>query len=267
METTLRLTPVFRALNPLNAPELYYRYFSKAEKVIDIGTHPGSAEKHWRFEHLMTLDDHQSGFRGDVMIDRASGHAVILYKGMDVPFKNEGNGRLAFLRDAFTAAQSWFQGGINQQTPFAEQLYLKTLYHPDVKSIQTVGFSLGTLHVNYIAAKYGVQGTVASDLGIADKGLTKIFNTSAKGILDKAKEELHKNITVLRMGFDLIPRLFGAGPSRGEVIDLDEGWLPDLSGLAHLANIYSIKARKIAQSFRKAWSMDVGMFNLPDHTI
>lgn len=222
--------------------------------MIDIGPQPGTQDEIWHFERLSTLNDPKTGFRGDVMIDRASGHAIILYKGMDVPFKDEGNGRFAFLRDVFTAAQSWFRGGLNQQTPLAERLYLETLRNPAIKSIQTVGFSLGTLHVNYIAAKYGVHGTVVSDLGIADHGLTKIFNNSAHGVLEKAKQELHKNVTVLRMGFDLIPRLFGAGPSRGNVIDLDEGLLPDLSGLTHLANIYSIKARRFAKSLQAAFA-------------
>lgn len=254
MDTTQGLTPVFRALNPLNAPELYYRYFSKFEKTINIGARPGDKNGLWHFEHLSTLHDPYSGFRGDVMIDRASGHAIILYKGMDVPFKNEGHGRLGFLRDAFAAAQSWFTGGVNYQTPYAEKLYLDTLKDPAVKSIQTVGFSLGTLHVNYIAAKYGVPGTVVSDLGFGEGGLSRIFNRSAHGTMDKLKTELQKNVTVLRMGFDLIPRLFGCGESRGRIIDLDEGWLPDLSGLAHLANIYSIKARKIAQRFQAALS-------------
>lgn len=250
METTRGLTSVFRAINPLNAPELYYRYFSKYERSIAIGARPGDQEKLWRFEHLSTLDDRHSGFRGDVMIDRASGHAIILYKGMDIPFKDEGRGRLGFLRGAFAAAQAWITGGINHQTPYAEKLYLDTLKHPDVRSVQTVGFSLGTLHVNYIAAKYGVPGTVVSDLGFGGGGLRHVFNKSAHGTIDGVKAGLQKNVTVLRMEFDLIPRLFGCGESRGKIIDLDEGRLPDLWGLAHLANIYSIKARRIAQRFQ-----------------
>lgn len=247
METTWKLSRVFRSINPLSAPEIYYRHFSDHENVIEIPPTLGSYDQPWRFELLSSTNDPRTGFTGDVMIDRQSGHAVILYKGMDVPFRDEGNGRMGFLRDSFTAAQAWWRGGPNWQTPLAEKVYLDTIKHPEVKSVEVVGFSLGTLHVNCMTAKYGVKGTVLSDLGITDRGIKNLFNRKAAGDVEGAVSNLKKNLTVLRMALDLIPPLFGVSEHRGRVVQLDDGDFPNLSGIFHRARTYSEKARRFAQ--------------------
>lgn len=226
-------------IKPLNAPAIYSDHFNKHKDTIITMGRDGNI---LNLEMLSTLNDARSGFRADVMLDKATGHAVILYKGMDVPFKDEGNGRLAFLSDAFTAAQSMISGGKNWQTKFADQIYQETISNPDVKSVEAIGFSLGSLHANFIAAKYGIRATVLSDLGIADRGLESIFNESSGITVDHAKQSLKENVTVLEMCLDLIPKLFGAGSSKGTVIDLDSGKMPNLSGLTHQAEIYSQKA-------------------------
>jgi hypothetical protein len=238
MQKPEKLTRTFQGLNPLDAPALYGRHFGGQ----DVVTLRNSAGRAARYETLSSLSDAASGFRADVVLDRASGHAVILYKGMDVPFTDEGSGRLAFLRDGFAAVQAAVSGGPNMQTPFADRVYLETKANPAVKSIEAVGFSLGTLHANYVAAKYGIRATVLSDLGIGDKGLTDIFNSKAGA--EKARRRLSRDVTVLDMELDLIPRLFAAGPHRGRVIALDAG-APDLSGLSHHVSAYSRKAREL----------------------
>ena len=180
----------FRGINPLTAPALYSRHYGpNKEDTITTMNRDGKLMK---LEMLSHLEDAKSGFYGDVMIDKASGHAIILFKGMDVPLRNEGNGRTGFLRDAFVAAQTWFTGANNMQTPFADKLYQDTRNNPDVKSVEVIGFSLGTLHANYIAAKYGVPTTVLADLGIGDKGLKSIFNKSAANDGAIAEENLKK---------------------------------------------------------------------------
>jgi hypothetical protein len=222
-----------REINPLDAPGLYTRHFTGARG--DVVTIAGR-----RFEKISALADDASGFRADVMLERASGHAVILYKGMDVPFSGVGMGRLDFLKDAFTAVQAKVSGGINRQTPFAEEIYRQTKDNPAVKSIETIGFSLGTLHANYIAAKYGVKATVISDLGIGGDMLREAFGAAAE-------DRLKKNVTALVMDCDVIPYLFGAGPHRGKVIGLDgEGWLPDLLGISHMSQVYERDAKRMA---------------------
>jgi hypothetical protein len=241
MQPPEKLTRAFQELNPLDAPLLYSRHFGERQDAVTLHDPDGRSA---RYETISSLTDPASGFRADVMLNRGSGHAVILYKGMDVPFADEGTGRLAFLRDAFTAVQAAASGGPNMQTPFADRVYLETRANPAVRSIEAVGFSLGTLHANYAAAKYGIKATVLSDLGIGEKGLTGLFNSKAR--VEKARQWLARNVTVLDMEFDLVPRLFAAGPHRGRVIELDEGkYLPDVSGLSHLASVYSRKARDL----------------------
>lgn len=236
-----------KTLNPLSAPALYNAHYSGGKDetlVVDPATGRLS-----HYELLSKTNDTKTGFQSAVMIDRGTGHAVILYKGMDTPLMNEGNGRLGFLRDAYTAAQSLLGFKKSYQTAGAEKTYLDTINHPDVKTVELVGFSLGTLHVNYMAAKYGAVGTVLSDLGIADNTLTHLFNkkSGAENDPNALMNKLKENITVLHMGLDIIPRLFGAGPSRGNVISLDEGDNPDLSGLTHRTEVYRDKAKKLAE--------------------
>lgn len=235
-----KLTDTFNGLNPLTAPALYSRHFGKKEDTITAVAQNGSLMK---LEMLSSLVDNKTGFRGDVMIDKSTGHAIILYKGMDVPLRNEGNGRTGFLRDAFTAAQALISGGRNQQTPFAEKLYLDTVNNPDVKSVEVVGFSLGTLHTNYIAAKYGVKGTVLADLGLANRGLKEIFNNNAADV-DTAKSNLKNNLTILSMKLDPVSWL-GTFRHQGKVVDLDQGHAPDLKGAQHLAKNYDENAEII----------------------
>jgi hypothetical protein len=234
-----KLTDTFNGINPLAAPALYSLHFG--EKHKDSLTILGKNGKLIRLDMLSHLEDKRTGFYGDVMIDKSTGHAVILFKGMDVPLKDEGNGRTGFLRDTFTAAQALVTGAKNWQTPFAEKLYQDTINNPDVKSVEVVGFSLGTLHANYIAAKYGVKGTVLANIGIANRGLKSIFNDSAEDV-SAAKLHLNNNLTDLRMALDPVSWL-GIFRHYGTVIGIDKGNAPDLKGAEHLAKNYAENAR------------------------
>lgn len=232
-----------RLFNALAAPELYTRHFTEKQDNIAMRQGIGLSRKNWQFETLSEVDNKDTGLRASVMIDRTTGHAIVLYKGMDSPLQDEGNGRFAFLKDAKTAIQSWFNDGTNQQTKQAEQLYLDTLNNPDVKTVEVIGFSLGTLHANYVTAKYDAKSTVLADLGLSKDGLTKIFNERARNdegfSLSSLKKNMAENMTVLRLKADIVPALFGEGPSRGKVIDLDKGNYPDIKGLSHLSSIYN----------------------------
>jgi len=238
-----------KLFSPLKAPELYLRHFNNKEDNIVIRQTDGTETNRWRFETLREIDDPKTGFKASVVIDRDSGHAIVLYKGMDRPLKDEGAGRFSFLHDAFAAAQSMVNGGVNRQTRQAENLYRETLNHPDVKSLEVIGFSLGSLHANYVSAKYGAKGTVIADLSLPQNGLTKLFNERARNdpgsnlTVQQMKQRMSEDLTVLRLRADLVPTVFSMGPSRGQVIELDEGPKPNLRGLTHLAAIYNQSAR------------------------
>ncbi|MGZ9109056.1 MAG: hypothetical protein ACXW4B_09575 [Micavibrio sp.] len=242
-----------KLFSPLKAPELYLRHFNNKEDNIVIRQTDGTETNHWRFETLREVDDPKTGFKASVVIDRDSGHAIVLYKGMDKPFKDEGAGRFSFLHDAFAAAQAMVNGGINRQTRQAEDLYREALNHPDVKSLEVIGFSLGSLHANYMSAKYGAKGTVIADLSLPQNGLTALFNERARNdpgndlTIQQMEQNMSEDLTVLRLRADLVPTIFGMGPSRGQVIELDEGPKPNLRGLIHLAAIYNQSARGVEE--------------------
>jgi hypothetical protein len=224
------------AIAPLLAPALYAQHFGRRRR--NAVTLPNPGHPPFVFRKISQLSDTASGFRADAMLDARTGHAVIIYKGMDVPFRDEGNGRLGFLRDAFTALEAKLQGGPNNQTKFAERIYRRTAADPRVKSLEIIGFSLGSLHANHIAAKYGARATVLSDLGLGAHDMAGDFNRAA----------LAQNITSLRMDLDLIPRFMQAGAPPGRVVDLDKGRFPAWSGLIHQARAYSALAVKMASS-------------------
>ena len=243
-----------KVIDPLHAPEFYDRHFNRHESWITI---PDLSKNFRHYDLISRTDDPKSGFQGSVFLDKNTGHAVVLFKGMDIPLKDEGHGRLGFLRDIFTAAQSFLGKRTNSQSAAAEKIYLDTLQNPDVKSVETIGFSLGTLHVNHVAAKYGAVGTVLSDLGSSDRSLEKIFNQESGADADENSllKKLRENVTVLDMGMDLLTKFFSAGPSRGTTIRLDEGPFPDLSGLFHRANTYARKAKRVSASTATALTM------------
>lgn len=256
-----------RLFNALAAPELYTRHFADQQDSITmrqgIGPDRGPDRKSWQFETLSEIDNKDTGLRASVMLDRETGHAIVMYKGMDAPLKDEGNGRFAFLKDAKTAIQSWIGNSENQQTKQAEQVYLDTVNNPDVKSVEVIGFSLGTLHANYVTAKYDAKSTVLADLGMSKSSLTEIFNERASNDADFSlsdlKTNMAENMTVLRLKADIVPVLFGEGPSRGTIIDLDQGDYPDIKGMSHLSKIYN----RSAQGMNEETTMAAQMQRLP----
>lgn len=253
-----------KLFSPLNAPELYLRHFNNQEDIIDIPS-DGAESRDWRFETLSEVNDPRTGFKASVVLDRDSGHAIVLYKGMDRPLKDEGSGRFSFLHDAFAAAQAMVNGGVNRQTRQAENIYRDTLNHPDVNSLEVIGFSLGSLHANYVSAKYGAKGTVIADLSLPQNGLTALFNERARNdpgqdlTVQQLEQNMSENLTVLRLRADLVPTIFGMGPSRGQVIELDEGPRPNLRGLGHLAAIYNQSAQGFEESTLDARDKNVVM--------
>lgn len=99
----------------------------------------------------------------------------MLYKGMDLPGRNEGCGRTGFIEDGRTAFQAKM-GQLNQQTAPAEAAFLEIRNNPQVESMEVVGYSIGSLHMNYLAAKHDAVGTVIADMGMSNSVLTDIYN-------------------------------------------------------------------------------------------
>jgi len=241
-----------RRLSPLYATDLYYSYFDKGQTSMSVAYEDGSAHK---FELLKRYEDKDTGFIAASFINRDDGHAVLLYKGMDRPFSDQGGGRFRFLKHVWTIAQG-HMNGYSAEHKNAENAYFETMNNPAVKDMEIGGFSMGTMFSNYLAAKYDAKATVFADLGISDRQLAQIFNERAKNEptsvapahgLDTMIQKMRENVTVLKMKGDLLPQIFALGASRGRIIDIDHG-PEDPGGIEHNPAIYSNRAEIIEAS-------------------
>lgn len=235
-------------IEPLYAPDLYARHFDGEENKIAIGMKDGSVRT---YEFLERIDDKKTSFAASVLLDQESGHAIILYKGMDVPGRNEGSGRGGFIGD-LRVAYAAKNGEDNIQTPPAEQTYLNTLNDPRVKSLEIIGYSIGSLHLNTMAAKYGAQGTAIADMGISNQVLTSIFNKGVEGpglnLVEDMDAAMKTRVTSLKKEWDKLPASSAASAPRGTVISLDQGSWTDILGLAHIPQVYAADAEKMLQA-------------------
>lgn len=238
-------------IEPLYAPELYARHFDGKENRIAIGMRDGSQRT---YDFHKRIDDPSSSFAATVMLDKTSGHAIIMYKGMDLPGRNEGSGRTGFLKD-YETARAASQGHDNAQTGAAEKVYLDTLQDPDVKSLEIVGYSIGSLHLNYMAAKYGAKGTTIADMGIPDQVLSSVYNKAAGSSqplhsLDEMNAGMRDRVTSLKKEWDFIPASHAASPPRGQVLTLDRGNWSMFLGIAHIPQVYRADAEGILKERR-----------------
>ncbi len=242
-----------RRLSPLYVTDLYYSYFDKGQTSMTVAYEDGTAHK---FELLKHYKDPDTGFDAASFISRDDGHAIVLYKGMDFPFRDQGGGHFRFLKHIWTIAQGHMNGYSGEHKK-AEEAYFETMNNPAVKDMEIGGFSMGTMFSNYLAAKYDAKATVFADLGISDRQLAQIFNERAQNQpaavapehgLDTMIQKMRENVTVLKMKGDILPQIFSLGASRGKIIDLDRGPEPDPGGIEHNPAIYSNRAEIVEAS-------------------
>src|ERR1700743_17465 len=96
-----------RRIDPLYTTDIYYSYFDHRQTSINVPYADGSGHK---FELPKRYEAPKTGFVGASCINREDGHAILLYKGMDVPFSDQGGGHFRFLKDIWTIAQGHFSG-------------------------------------------------------------------------------------------------------------------------------------------------------------
>lgn len=259
-----------KKLEPLYMPELYARHFDGHENNITVA-YEGSDEPQ-TFELLKRFDDPATSFSGVVMLNKADGHAVILYKGMDLPGRDEGSGRAGFIKD-FEGVRQAQKGQINMQTAPAEKLYLETLGSPGIRTLEIVGYSIGSQYLNYMAARHGAKGTAIADMGISDNVLNEAVKSRAADpdmsqySLPEITAQMRQGITVLHLSADKLPKWFAAGPSRGTIIDLDaahasggkrslKDWFSDRAAIAHIPQIYEAHADAVLERTGKKMRED-----------
>lgn len=217
-----------------------------------------------KYQLVANINDPESGFHAKVIMDPDTSHYVLLVKGMDMPGRDEGAGSSGFLSDIGDMKNQSLQTCISDQVMFSEKTFLDLLENPKVKSLEVVGYSIGSIPANYYASVYGAQVTNIADLGVpgtdingrmstqqlfASVGTSLGFNWCSNGFFPGAhgefKENLDNNVVSLELRADVMANDLGrVGTKYGTQIVLDSDNL-DLMGLGHVPEIYAnaIEAR------------------------
>ncbi len=218
-----------RRLDPLNAPALYDDLFygRRPDPAVALVVQGVAYEPYKRF------DDPDSGLSGSVLLDTTQAHALILFKGMDRLFIDNG-GFGGVLTDLGAILQAKF-GTANAQFVRAEEAYTEALCDPRIQTIELIGYSLGSQFGNYLAAKYGAVGSVFGDMGL-DRTLLKQL---ARGDVPGTRQRIKANITSLTLSGDVVVKLFGVGDVVGDVVYLPGG----VAGVFHQPEVYAYAAK------------------------
>ncbi|MGM9491522.1 hypothetical protein [Ideonella sp. YS5] len=213
------------AIDPLRVPglytELFYGQRTDSQAAIEAGG--------MSFRRFRQFDHPASGLSGFVLLDDASGHALILFKGMDRPFSESGGWSGVFTDMGGVLAAKFGTG--NSQFPHADDAYTEALCEDAIQSIELVGYSMGSQIANYLAVKYGAYAVVFGDMGL-DATLLK---RHAQGDLKAARARAREHVVSLSLGGDVVVRMFGVGEVVGTVVQLPG----TLSGVLHQPEVYA----------------------------
>lgn len=218
-------------LDPLLAPIVYTRHFYGTRQ--DAGQPIALDDKVW--VDYRDFSDPSTGLDGSVLLDRDSGHALVMFKGMD-RMMVEG-GPLGMLTDLVQVLGAKF-GGANDQMPAAERAYLQTLCDPQVNTVEVIGYSLGSQSANLVAVRWGATGTVFGNMGIdADRLAQGLAQSPARS----TRASVDSRLTVLSLGGDVLVRMFGVGEEIGRRVDLPGAAM----GMLHDPEVYAQAASQV----------------------
>lgn len=226
-----------RVVDPLKVPALYSEVFYGRQDA----PRPAYAVDQLRLRPHRRFEDRDTGLSGVVLLDAASGHALILFKGMDRPFAERG-GLGGMFTDLGGVLRARFGGG-NPQLPGGEAAYTEALCEPGIRSIETVGYSMGSQVANYLAVKYGARGVVFADMGV-DAGWLR---RHAGGDLAVARALAREHVVSLSLDGDFLVRAFGVGEVVGTVVSLPGG----LAGALHQPEIYAQAANELIRQLQR----------------
>lgn len=175
-----------RLLNPFAAPDLYYELYDNAAERVTI-TDPQTKETE-NYELVSNKNNPDSSSHFKVIRNPETGHYILIGKGMDLIGRDEGAGWLGVLEDK-NQHESAENGCITDQVLDGEKAYLELLQNPAVKSIEVIGYSIGSIPANYLASVYDAKTTNIADLGVPAP-VDATFNTCAHGLFPAHMENL-----------------------------------------------------------------------------
>jgi hypothetical protein len=214
-----------RQLDPLDAPALFTRHFfpdreSGEQGFIELGA------AHYRT--LAQWADEPSGLHTALLLNPDNGHGVLMFRGVARVGSDPG-GVAAFLRDSriLLAAKADRQ---NPQLLAGEAFFHRARCEPEVRSLEIIGYSLGSQVANALAVRQRAIGTVFADMGLD----ISIIERDAQADKAALRQELRQHLRSLRLSGDLLVRVYAVGETIGERIDLPGG----VVGLLHQPEIY-----------------------------
>lgn len=227
-------------IEPLAAPQFYADIFDGKKETLDVAYRGGDAAT---FDFVERFDDKDSSFSAVLMQNKTDGHAVILFKGMDLPGRDEGAGRLGFIDDLKTVVLHKM-GYETDQEAQANKVYDATIASDKINSLEVIGYSIGSIFTNRLAAEKGAKGTNIAELGYYTR--------------DDAEEtpDLSGQITSLRLRGDVIARVGMVGDVAGHEVMLDGDRAlkipftnaaipyPYPGGIAHVPQVYAAEAER-----------------------
>lgn len=212
-------------IDPLRVPTVYTELFYGERRESLIALHADSLA----LRPYEQFDDPSSGLSGQVLRDDASGHALVLFKGMDRPFAEQG-GFGGMLTDVGGVLAAKFGTG-NDQLRRADDVYTEVLCDEAIRSVELVGYSMGSPIANYLSVKYGAYAVVFGDMGL-DSTLLKLH---ARSKLPAALEDARAHVVSLSLNGDVLVKVFGVGEVVGTVVKLPGV----LVGMLHQPEVYA----------------------------
>ncbi len=245
-----------RILNPLAAPDLYFELYDNAAKRVTI-TDPQTNESQ-NYELVENINNPETSSHFKVIKNTETGHHILIGKGMDLVGRDEGAGRIAgVIEDLDQQGSAEDEGCVTGQVLDGEKAYLELLQSPDVKSIEVIGYSIGSIPANYLASVYDAKVTNIADLGVPGSEFdaeptSENFNVCAHGLFPGAhgefKTNLNENVVGLALRLDTMGgSLGGVGTRFGKQIVLDENDV-NLMGIGHVPEVYADSARELHQA-------------------
>ena len=207
------------------APELFTRHClpdrEDGERAfIDLGT------GHYRV--LAQWADEASGLHTALLLNPENGHGILMFRGV-TRIGSDPGGLSAFLSDSkiLLAARAARQ---NPQLLAGEAFFHRARCEPEVRSLEIIGYSLGSQVANALAVRQRAVGTVFGDMGVDISIIERDAQTDKAAL----RQELRQHLSSLRLSGDLLVRVYAVGETIGERIDLPGG----VVGLLHQPEIY-----------------------------
>lgn len=197
-----------RKMNPLYAAHAYMDVFGNIDDMApkNINVQYGQSPMKTPMTLMKYVDDHKTGFRGAIYQD-SNGHSIVVYGGMD-------KAQHVDMKDIQALGQAKLFGRVNHQIAPAQKLYEDAIRMSS--SVEVVGYSLGSMLANDVAARLDARATTLANIGLPE---TK--NSRGESLYTREQRSFaEQNSIVLKTGHD--PYFEKMGHVPGHVIELPD---------------------------------------------